>query len=245
MDAHIVFEDVSFHWPQSDGTGAGFSGVCCAVQRGEFAVLTGPSGQGKSTLLRLLVRFEEVQQGRICLAGQDVRDYAPELLRRRVGLVQQSPVMGAPSVRTALLLPFTFGHNADMPHPDDVQLRTSLDAVRLEGVSLDAESESLSLGQKQRVALARTLLLQPEVLLLDEPTSALDIESRQAVEAEVEAVHRNGTTVIMVTHTDYRPACAVREWHLRDGCLSESLPEQVPERTHSTEPAATEGKDHE
>lgn len=228
MDAHIVLEDITFHWPVAAGadaaSSAGFSRISCTLGRGEFAVLSGPSGQGKSTLLRLLVRFEEPQAGRIVLAGQDIRELPPAQLRRRVALVQQSPVMGAPSVREALLLPFTFGHNADRPCPDAVALRAGLDAVRLEAVSLDADAASLSLGQKQRVALARTMLLQPEILLLDEPTSALDAESRQAVEAEVEAVNAAGTTVIMITHTDYRPACAVREWHLRDGRLTEATP---------------------
>lgn len=183
----------------------------------------GPSGQGKSTLLRLLVRFEEVQQGCILLAGQNIRQLEPQILRRRVGLVQQSPVMGAPTVREALTLPFTFVRNADMAHPDEALLRESMDAVRLHAVNLDAEAASLSLGQKQRVALARTMLLQPEVLLLDEPTSALDAESRQAVEAVVEEANLAGTTVIMVTHTDYRPACPVRQWQLRDGRLAEQV----------------------
>lgn len=185
-------------------------------------MLMGPSGQGKSTLLRLLVRFEEPQQGRIVLAGQDIHELEPQILRRRVGLVQQSPIMGAPTVRAALTLPFLFARNTDMTRPDDALLRQRLDAVRLHEVSLDAEAAALSLGQKQRVALARTMLLKPEVLLLDEPTSALDANSRQAVEAEVEAANRAGTTVIMITHTGYRPACPVRLWHLRDGRLVEN-----------------------
>ena len=239
MTGHIVFDNVTFHWPgaaatancdtgtkarSGTGAGAGFSQVSFVLHKGDFALLTGPSGQGKSTLLRLLVRFEEPQQGRIFYAGQDLSLCAPPLLRRQVALVQQSPIMGAGQVRDVLLLPFTLKGNTDLARPSETQLHEALAAVRLESVRLDEGAESLSLGQKQRLALARTLLLRPDVLLLDEPTSALDSESRQAVEAQVEAAHAAGATVIMITHTDYRPASSqrpVRQLLLREGKLTE------------------------
>ena len=226
MSVHILLENIAFYWPEKGGEGSagrGFSGVHLALMRGDFALLRGPSGEGKSTLLRLLVRFEEPQEGRIFLAGEDIHLLAPNVLRRRVGLVPQSPVMGAVTVREALLLPFTFAGNADTARPEDAHLRHLLDTMHLHAVPLEAEAEALSLGQKQRVALARTLLLKPEVLLLDEPTSALDVESREAVEAQVEAANSAGTTVLMVTHTDYGPAhTRAREFLLRDGRMHES-----------------------
>lgn len=218
MHAHLEFDKVAFHW----ASGKGFADVSFALQRGDFAVLTGPSGEGKSTLLRLLVRFEPLQSGRILYNGETLESIPPARLRRRIALVQQTPIMGGLRVRDALLLPFTMTSNADLPRPDDAKLKERLVAMRLEDVKLDAEAETLSLGQKQRVALIRSLLLQPDTLLLDEPTSALDEESRHTVEAEVENANAAGATVLMITHTDYRPRRPVREFHLLGGALRET-----------------------
>lgn len=215
--AHLQLEDVSFRWPG----GRGFDGIHMNVEQGEFVLLTGPSGEGKSTLLRLLVRFEEPQRGRILYQGTLLREWMPEHLRRGMALVQQTPVMGGVTVRDALCLPFTFAANVGLPSPSDMILRERLEAVQLGDMALTAAADSLSLGQKQRVALARALLLNPATLLLDEPTSALDAQSRKAVEAQVEAANAAGATIIMITHTEYRPPCAARKFILRGGQLHE------------------------
>ena len=217
MDAHLELENVTFHW----ASGKGFSEVSLRLERGDFGVLSGPSGEGKSTLLRLLVRFEEPGAGRILYCGAPLSSYPPQFLRRRIALVQQSPTMGGRLVRDALLLPFTLAGNAELPRPDEATLRTRLDALGLDDVSLEDESDALSLGQKQRVALIRTLLLKPDMLLLDEPTSALDQESRHMGEREVEEANAAGATVLMITHTAYRPARPVREFTLSEGALRE------------------------
>lgn len=218
--ALLQFDQVTFRWPD----GVGLHDVSFAVNPGDFVLLSGPSGAGKSTLLRLMVRFEEPQSGTIRYNGEPFQNMAPTVLRRTVVLLQQSPVMGGDTVSEALRLPFTFAAAKGTPPPDDAALTAALAEVRLEGVPLTQGAEALSLGQKQRVALARVLLLRPTVLLLDEPTSALDAESRHAVEDVVEAANARGISVVLVTHTDYQPARPFRTLHVEGGTVTEVQP---------------------
>lgn len=219
----IHCENVSFFWP----SGVGFAVQDLRIAKGDFVLLAGPSGAGKSSFLRLLVRFEEPATGIISYEGLPIASIAPTNLRRIMTLVPQSPLMGVGegSIRQALLLPFTFtAHkNTGTPVPPDAHLHRHLDSLMLGQLSLDSPVEALSLGQKQRIALARVLLLQPQVLLVDEPTSALDAESRIAAEQCFEAVNASGVTVIMVTHTGYSPARPVRFLRLEDSKLMEVM----------------------
>ena len=224
---HLVLDDVAFAWPG----GVRLERVRMTVQRGDFCLLTGPSGTGKSTLLRLLTRLETPDAGRLFYDGKPLESLDPTRLRRSMALVAQEPYMGGGSVREALLLPYGFAANADLPRPEEAALREQLDRLHLADVRLEATAESLSLGQRQRVALARQLLLQPAMLLLDEPTSALDAESRRLVEHSLEAAHADGVTVIMITHTDYRPACAHRVFVLQHGELVEQDAPDASART--------------
>lgn len=193
-----------------------------AVPRGAFVLLTGPSGAGKSTLLRLFCRLEEPQAGQVLLDGQPVAELRPAVLRRRVSYLQQTPTVVAGSVRDNLLLPFSFKAAAGEPRPDDAALRTLLESLAMGDVPLGQEAATLSVGQRQRLCLARALLTRPEALLLDEPVSALDQESARAVldAAESFCLERGGT-VILVSHADFVPArVAPAHYRLEGGRLA-------------------------
>jgi putative ABC transport system ATP-binding protein len=179
-----VLSDVSFH-----------------VGRNDFVVFRGESGCGKSTLLRLLAKLEVPQQGEILLHDTPYAQIPSTVLRRRIAYLHQRPVIVAGSIRENLLLGFRFQSVEEHP-PDEVLMQLLLRA-RLEALSLDAPAAELSIGQQQRLALLRLLLIKPEALLLDEPTASLDPLSTRVILEWLASLHReNGTTIILVMHGD-------------------------------------------
>ncbi len=138
-----------------------------------LTVVVGPSGGGKSTLLRLINRLEDPTRGCIFLDREDISTIDPLLLRRRIGTVLQQPHMFEGSVLENLQRPFRY-RSEQPPDSSSSRLLDTLQLCSLDSAILSQDSRTLSLGQQQRVCLARTLMTDPEVLLLDEPTSALD-----------------------------------------------------------------------
>ena len=168
-------------------------GLDLRIEAGTTAVL-GPSGSGKSTLLRLLNRLADPDEGTVRFHGQEVRSLDPLELRRRASLVPQlpAPVPGtvADNVRYG---PRLRGGDADPARP--------LEMAGLDAGYAEREASRLSVGEQQRVMLARALALEPEVLLLDEPTSALDEAARDGVERTLgELADRSGISMVVVTH---------------------------------------------
>jgi putative ABC transport system ATP-binding protein len=160
------------------------AGFTAAVPAGRLTVIVGPSGAGKTTLLRLLNRLDDPDGGTVLFAGRDVRGYDVLDLRRRIQVVGQVPV--------------TFpGTVADNVGGDTTAL---LGRVGLNPALGTREADRLSVGEAQRMCLARSLALGPEVLALDEPTSALDTASKAGVEELIVGLARSGLTVVMVTH---------------------------------------------
>jgi putative ABC transport system ATP-binding protein len=167
-------------------------GVSDHIHKASATGVVGPSGSGKSTFLRLLNRFEEPTAGVIRLDGRPLASYDVHALRRRVGLVAQHPTMLTP----------TIGAEVRLARPqlgaDDV--RHLLERVALAGTTMDRKTSTLSGGEQQRLALARALAVEPEVLLLDEPTSALDEHSARAVDRVIRSLVADGLTVVLVSH---------------------------------------------
>jgi putative ABC transport system ATP-binding protein len=163
------------------------------IGRGTTALL-GPSGSGKSSLLRLLNRLADPQRGGVRFEGEDVRELDVLELRRRASLVPQLP---AP-------LPGTVAENVRYGprlRGEEVDPEEPLRMAGLDSAYADRDASRLSVGEQQRVMLARALALQPDVLLLDEPTAALDEAAREGVErtlADLEG--REGMSMVLVTH---------------------------------------------
>jgi putative ABC transport system ATP-binding protein len=173
--------------------------ISFSVERASRVAIIGPSGGGKTTLMRLINRLDDPDSGQILLNDVDVRElFAPDL-RRRVGMVFQQPFLSEGSVRENLNRPLSLARQAGLATPD---LETALRRVGLPVNILDAHTRDLSVGQQQRVAIARALVLQPEVLLLDEPTSALDPRSADLIiQLLVDLSESLEITVVMVSHT--------------------------------------------
>lgn len=171
-------------------------GVSVAVVAREVIAVVGPSGSGKSSFLRLLNRLDEPTGGTVFLEGQDYRQIPPRRLRRRVGMLLQSPFLFPGTVAENL----AYGPSSHGEVLEGDVIQELLTRVGLHGYA-DREVSKLSGGEAQRVSLARTLANRPEILLLDEPTSALDEAAQLGVEELIcTIIGEQGLTCLIVTH---------------------------------------------
>lgn len=167
-------------------------GVSLRAHRGKVMSIVGPSGAGKTSLLRCLNRLEEPQSGRVTLEGADIRSLPPTTLRQRVGMIFQTPVILEGGVRANL----TYG----LESITEDEMVAALEASGLSSGFLERDSTALSVGQAQRVCIARALVRSPDVLLMDEPTSALDKDASKKIEVLIGQLTQAGLTIIVVTH---------------------------------------------
>ena len=194
----LAFHGVSFRYPARRERPA-LAGVSFAVASGETVALVGPSGAGKSTVLGLLLRFHDPEQGRVTVDGVDVRRAALGELRKRLALVPQEPAIFGASVADNI----RYGR----PEAGDDEVRAAADAAfasafidRLpEGFAtfVGERGLRLSAGQRQRLAIARAVLKNAPILLLDEATSALDAESERMVQQALERLMAGRTTLVI------------------------------------------------
>ncbi|MDD1624095.1 MAG: ATP-binding cassette domain-containing protein [Methylococcaceae bacterium] len=154
--------------------------ISFALFPGEKAVFYGKSGAGKSSVLRTLLGLHPITLGTIYFQEQPLTPLSVQTIRSCTAYIGQEPMMGAENVRDALLLPFQFKTYRDH-RPTEAQLIEVLHRLQLPVAILSQDSNRISGGEKQRIALARGLLLGKKLYLLDEVTSALDAESKQAV----------------------------------------------------------------
>jgi len=190
------------------------SGVNLKIFRGELITIMGPSGAGKSTLLRLINRLSEADSGIILLNSSDIRNVDPRELRRRVGMVFQIPVVFKGTVRDNI----SFGKKL---WGTDADIEALAAEAAVPTALMDADAANLSVGEKQRVCIARALANKPEVLLLDEPTSALDKASAEKVESLLLRLgSEHNLTMIWVTHDrDQSRRISNHNYVLEDGRL--------------------------
>ena len=215
----IRLEAVERHYAISGQTVCALAVIDLHIASGEFAAITGPSGSGKSSLLNVLGCLDRPTKGRYLLADQDVAllddDQASTIRNRKIGFIFQSfHLLPRLSVLENVLLPRRFLR--ETIEGLEARARMLLERVGLAD-RIDHRPNELSGGQMQRAAIARSLLLQPALLLADEPTGNLDSRSAADVLALLEEVHAGGQTIVLVTHDNDVAARATRRIHLRDG----------------------------
>lgn len=187
------------HVTQQRGDAAILRDLDLDLPRTEITALIGPSGAGKTSLIRLLNRLDDPSSGEVRFDGKPIGSYPVLALRRRVGFVFQRPTMFDGTVADNLAVAVTLGGGAQASDVPDVP--RVLEAVGLDGSYATRDASRLSGGEQQRVSIARALMTRPEVLLLDEPTSALDPEVAERLLSTVVRLSRErGVAVVMVTH---------------------------------------------
>lgn len=192
----IEFRDVSFHYGPDRPI---LKKISFQVPKGQTVALVGPSGSGKSTISRLLFRFYDPIEGSVLIDGQDLRSVSQASVRRAIGIVPQDTV----------LFNDTIGYNIQYGRPSatDAEMREAARLAKIDqfvarlpkgyDALVGERGLKLSGGEKQRVAIARTILKNPEILVFDEATSALDTHTEQGIQASLREVARNRTALVI------------------------------------------------
>ncbi|MFA6104871.1 MAG: ABC transporter ATP-binding protein [Victivallaceae bacterium] len=211
-------------YPEPAGRIPVLTGIDLSVKPGEWIAVTGPSGSGKTTLLNLIALLDTPDSGSIKLAGREVaglpEDQAAKLRSRQLGMVfQLHHLLPQCSALENVLLPTI---------PAEIDGKTALARARSLLCRIGLESRmnhypaQLSGGECQRVAVARALINSPGLLLADEPTGALDLHATDALLELLAGFHRDGMTILMVTHSERAAAAAQRRYVLGNGKLAQS-----------------------
>ena len=195
-NAHLKFENVSFAYEPDRPI---LHNISFEIPSGKTVAVVGPSGSGKSTLARLMFRFYDVQQGRISINGQDIRQVTQHSVRKALGIVPQDTVLFNDTVA------YNIGYGRTGATQEEIE--TAAKAARIHdfiastpkgyNTSVGERGLKLSGGEKQRVAIARTLLKNPPIMVFDEATSALDSANERAIQTELASAAQNKTTLVI------------------------------------------------
>jgi len=218
----VACEDLHHSYPTQDGRGNEvLAGVTMAVARGSLALVRGPSGVGKTTLLNLLATIDSPDRGHILLHGHDVAQMSAEqvalLRRRQIGVVYQD---------WALIHRFSVWENVAVALvPDGVPARErreraahALEALRM-AHKIDEKPSRLSGGEQQRVAVARAIVHSPSIVIADEPTSQVDADTAELILARFKALSSSGIAVVVASHSRDWNHVADVTWRMHAGRL--------------------------
>jgi ATP-binding cassette subfamily B protein len=192
----VRFEDVRFSY---DPDRPILKGLSFEVPAGNTVAIVGPSGAGKSTISRLLFRLYDISDGRITIDGQDIRDVTQTSLRASIGMVPQDTVLFNDTIRYNIRYGRWDASDAEVEQAAQMAQIDGFIRMSPKGYETEVGERGLKLsgGEKQRVAIARTILKAPPILVLDEATSALDSHTEQEIQDELEKVSRNRTSLVI------------------------------------------------
>ncbi|EHD2262886.1 ABC transporter ATP-binding protein [Vibrio cholerae] len=215
----VELQQICKHYTSGQNVVKALDGVDLTIRHGEFLAILGPSGSGKSTLMNVLGCLDKPTAGRYQLDGHPVDSLSTQQLaairNQKIGFVFQSfNLLEYASALDNVALPLVY---AGVKAKD--RRRRATELLTRVGLAdrLDHKPNQLSGGQKQRVAIARALINQPQILLADEPTGALDSKSGAEIEALFNELHREGRTIIVVTHDNELAERTKRIVTIRDG----------------------------
>jgi macrolide transport system ATP-binding/permease protein len=222
----IDIQNLSYRYGRDAAAFLALKNISLQIKQGEFVAITGASGSGKSTLMNLLGTLATAQDGVFAIGGENTAELEADALaslrNRTIGFVfQQFHLLPRLTILENVLLPLNYMQ--PRPHGDE-RIQYEKRAMELLG-RLGIQDQALKLptnlsgGQKQRAAIARALLLNPAVILADEPTGALDSHSSSEVMKVFAQLHREGRTVILITHDPEVSRAAKRRIELKDGCV--------------------------
>ena len=213
----LTLEGVRFSY----GADEVLRGIDLTLDRGETVALVGGSGGGKTTIANLVLRFFDPTAGRVCIDGIDIREFDPRELRTRIGIVTQETLLFMDTVHDNIAYGKDASRSAVIEAAKKANAHEFIDSLpKGYDTPLTETGASLSGGQRQRIAIARALLQDPPILILDEATSALDADAEQAVQAALDALMKDRTTLV-IAHRFSTVQRATRICVLKHGSIVE------------------------